>query len=61
MHDNTNSRDAKRILHSLHSTLSCTPHEALPHIAKHLAVHHHIPQKVMLKATARYSRIHHTN
>jgi hypothetical protein len=57
---NTNTRDAKRILHNLHSTLSATPHEALPHIAKHLAVRFHIPQKTMLKAMARYTRIHHT-
>jgi hypothetical protein len=58
---NTHSRDAKRILHTLHNTLSATPHEALPHIAKHLAVHFLIPQKTMLKAMARYTRIHHTN
>lgn len=59
--NNTLTRDAKRILHSLHNTLSCTPHEALPHIAKHLAVRFCIPQKVMLKAMSRYTRIHHTN
>jgi hypothetical protein len=61
MHDNINARDAKRILHTLHNTLSATPHEALPHIAKHLAVRFLIPQKVMLTAVARYARIHHTN
>jgi hypothetical protein len=58
---NTQTRDAKRIIHKLHHTLSATPHEALPHIAKHLAVRFHIPQKTMLKAMARYTRIHHTN
>ena len=61
MHDNINTRDAKRILHELHNSLSCTPHEALPHIAKYLAVRFDIPQKTMLKAMARYTRIHHTN
>ena len=59
--NNTLTRDAKRIIHELHYTLSCTPHEALPHIAKYLAVRFHIPQKTMLKAMARYTRIHHTN
>jgi hypothetical protein len=58
---NTQTRDAKRILHALHNTLSATPHEALPPIAKHLAVRFHIPQKAMLKAMARYTRIHHNN
>ena len=57
----TNTRDAKRILHALHSTLSATPAEALPFVAKALARIYSIPQKAMLKALARYTRIHHTN
>lgn len=61
MHDNINTRDAKRILHGLHNILRCVRPRDLPTVAKNLAVHHHIPQKVMLKATARYARIHHTN
>jgi len=60
MHDN-NARDAKRILHGLHNILCHIQAHDLPTVAKNLAMHHHIPQKVMLKATARYARIHHTN
>jgi hypothetical protein len=59
--NNLVTRDAKRIIHELHYILSATPHEALPHIAKALAVRFLTPQKVMLKAMARYARIHHSN
>jgi hypothetical protein len=55
---NTNKRDAKRIIHGLHNILSCTPIEALPFIAKVLAKKFSIPQKTMLKTMARYTRIH---
>jgi hypothetical protein len=58
---NTDAHDAKRILHGLHTILRCIRPSDLPKAGKHLAVHHHIPQKVMLKAVARYSRLHHTN
>jgi pyrroline-5-carboxylate reductase len=61
MYDNINARDAKRILHGLHNILRCVRPQDLPTVAKHLAVHHHIPQKVMLTVMARYARIHHTN
>jgi len=57
---NLNARDAKRIIHELHSILSATPNEALPFVAKGLARKYSIPQKVMLKAMSRYIRIHHT-
>jgi pyrroline-5-carboxylate reductase len=59
MHDNINARDAKRILHGLHNILRCVRPQDLPTVAKHLAMHHHIPQKVMLTVMARYARIHH--
>jgi hypothetical protein len=59
MYDNINARDAKRILHGLHNILRCVRPQDLRTVAKHLAVHHHIPQKVMLTAVARYVRIHH--
>jgi hypothetical protein len=58
---NIYARDAKRILHALHNILSATPLEALPFVAKGLARTYNLPQKVMLKAMARYTRIHHTN
>jgi pyrroline-5-carboxylate reductase len=59
MYDNINARDAKRILHGLHNILRCVRPQDLTTVAKHLAVHHHIPQKVMLTVMARYARIHH--
>lgn len=59
--NNTLTRDAKRILHNLHNTLLCVRPHDLPTVAKHLAVRFYIPQKVMLKAMSRYTRLHHTN
>ena len=61
MRNNLQARDAKRILHGLHNILRCVRPRDMPTVAKHLAVRFHIPQKAMLKATARYTRIHHTN
>ena len=61
MHDNINARDAKRILHGLHNILRCVRPHDMPTVGKRLAVHHHIPQKIMLRAMARYVRIHHTH
>jgi hypothetical protein len=58
---NTLTRDAKRIIHELHNILSATPIEALPFVAKGLARNYNLPQKVMLKAMARYTRIHHNH
>jgi hypothetical protein len=60
MHDNINSRDAKRILHGLHNILRCVRPRDLPTVGKHLAMHHHIPQKLMLKAVAHYARTRNT-
>ena len=42
MHDNINTRDAKRILHGLHNILRCVRPRDLPTVAKNLAMHHHI-------------------
>lgn len=55
------TRDAKRIVHELHPTLKHIESEFLPRVAKALAIKYCVPQKVMLKAMARYTRIHHTN
>lgn len=56
--NNLNQRDAKRILHGLHHILPFTPHAALSHVAKGLARTYGIPQRVMLKAMARYTRLY---
>jgi hypothetical protein len=55
---NTAPRDAKRIIHGLHNVLSYTPIEALPFVAKGLAKKFSIPQKIMLQAMERYTRIY---
>jgi hypothetical protein len=54
--NNLNARDAKRIIRELHSILWFTPIEALPHVAKGLARKYNLPQRVMLKAMARFTR-----
>ena len=54
--NNTNTRDAKRIIRELHSILCFTPSEALPFVAKGLARKYNLPQRVMLKAMARFTR-----
>lgn len=53
------TRDAKRILHELHRAICCVENRLLPTLAKALAKDYRIPQKVMLKAMSRYSRLHH--
>ena len=58
---NTLTRDAKRIIHNLPHILCHIRAQELPFVAKGLARTYNIPQKVMLKAMARYTRIHHTN
>lgn len=58
---NANARDAKRIIHELPHILCHIRAHELPFVAKGLARTYNIPQKTMLKAMARYTRIHHTN
>jgi hypothetical protein len=61
MHNNLQTRDAKRIIHELHHILCHIQAHELPYVAKAVAIKYCVPQKVMLKAMARYVRIHHTN
>ena len=61
MHQNLQARDATRIVHELHHTLCHIQAQELPYVAKALAVRFIVPKKVMLKAMARYIRIHHTH
>jgi hypothetical protein len=56
----TTQHNAKRIIRELHNLLKCVPTEALRPVAKGLAKEHKLPQKTMLKAMARYIRLHHT-
>jgi len=51
-------RDAKRIIHEQHGVLPYVPQEALQHVAKGFAKQLNMPQRVMLKAMARYKRLH---
>lgn len=57
--NNTATRDAKRIIREMHSILSCVSTEALPYVAKGLARKYNLPQRVMLKAMARFIRTQH--
>jgi hypothetical protein len=59
MHQNLQARDAKRIVHELHHILCHIQAHELPYVAKALAVRFIVPQKLMLKTMARYTRIHH--
>jgi len=59
--NNLVTRDAKRIVHELHHQLKHIAPTHLSLVAKALAIKYCVPQKVMLKAMARYVRIHHTN
>ena len=61
MHNNLQTRDAKRIVHDVHHLLVHIQGQDLPRIAKALAMRYLVPQKAMLKAMARCARIHHTN
>ena len=54
--NNTITRDAKRIIRELRLILSAVPVDALPHVAKGLAQSYNLPQRVMLKAMARFTR-----
>jgi len=58
---NTLTRDAKRIIHELPHILCHIQAHELPFVAKGLARNYNLPQKVMLKAMARYTRIHHNH
>jgi hypothetical protein len=57
--NNTNARDAKRIIHSYDHHLKYMPAHVLQLIAKGMAKAFNIPQKVMLKTMKSYARIHH--
>ena len=54
--NNTTTRDARRIIRQLAYILSAVPVDALPHVAKGLAQSYNLPQRVMLKAMARFKR-----
>ena len=55
------TRDAKRILHELHRAICCVENRLLPTLAKGLANDYSIPQKVMLKAMRRFTRLNYHN
>ena len=57
--NNLVTRDAKRIVHELHYQLKHVQPVHLSLVAKALAIKYCVPQKVMLRAMARYVRIHH--
>jgi len=59
--NNLVTRDAKRIVHELHYQLKHVQPVHLSLVAKALAIKYCVPQKVMLRAMARYVRIHHSN
>ena len=59
--NNLVTRDAKRIVHELHYQLKHISPTHLSLVAKALAIKFCVPQKVMLKAMARYVRIHHSH
>ena len=58
MKNNQDKRAARRIIHEEHGVLSAAPREALPYIARAFGKAFNLPQKTMLKAMARYRRIH---
>jgi hypothetical protein len=58
MTNNQHQRAAKRIIHSQHNVLPFVPREALPSVARGFAKTYNLPQKTMLKAMARYKRLH---
>jgi len=58
---NSHSRYAKRLIHERHGILRYVPANELHLVAKAWGKLNFIPQKVMLKAMSRYTRIHHTN
>ena len=61
MNRNVNARDAKRIINELHNLLRQVRATELPHVAKAYGRLNKLPQKVMLKAMAKYVRLHHAN
>ena len=58
MTNNQVARAAKRTLHAQHHVLPHAPREALPYVARGFAQTLNIPKKAMLKAMARYVRLH---
>lgn len=61
MTDNTQARDAKRIIHGLHHMLRHIQAGDLHGVAKAMAVRFNLPNKAMIKAMAHYARVHHTH
>lgn len=58
MQSNLNARDAKRIIHAQHHILSHIGVDALPIMARAWAAQYNIEKPVMLRAMARYVRLH---
>lgn len=58
MTNNQHQRAAKRIIHGQHNVLTYAPKEALTHVARGFAKTYNLPQKTMLKAMARFKRLH---
>ena len=58
MHDNLTHRSAKHVIHGLHHILPHVEAQFLPQVAKILARKFCVPQKVMLKVMARYTRLY---
>lgn len=58
MQSNQNARDAKRIIHAQHHILPHIGAHALPTIARAWAAQYNIRKPVMLRAMARYVRLH---
>ena len=58
MQSNQNARDAKRIIHAQHHILPYVSADALPMMARAWAAQYNIEKPVMLRAMARYVRLH---
>ena len=50
---------SKRMIRETANSLKHIPADALRHVAKGFAFHYKIPPRIMLKAMARYVRLHH--
>ncbi len=58
---NFDKRDANRVMLELRAGISLIETRLLPQLAKCLASDYKIPNKVMLKAMRRYTRLNRTN
>lgn len=58
---NFDKRDAKQVIRELRAGISLIKTPLLPHLAKCLASDYKIPNKVMLKAMSRYTRLNRIN